>query len=551
MGENRVSRLEQGQTKFKTVPIAVTPEGFWCCPSPTVFHKTIKTQQNPILNKPKSSLPAQTTLVEKKQTPVTTEKKPSSNSTSSRADSLTPEQRTHSLDEPVLNPPLTNEKQPRSKPENAPPRKVSIEFGEAKTSDLKVILLGKQGLAVKLSVHRSVLVENSDFFARKISGQQPIFPCLEIDNCEDVEIYVETIGLMYCKELKQRLIKQSVSRVLRILKAGEQLGFTRCVQSCLEYLEAVPWVGEDEEDKVVSLVSHLEGEGIKVKPVLKRVSPDISSNPPNDTFSHILELVLKSKDEKARREMKSIVLKLLRENNNNNNLPSTSSTSSDSCSETIYSSCRISLDSLLSFFRQADQEVEKIKSLEKPIALEADNLLWLLDILLDRQAADEFAVIWVSQQELASIHKKLPVVSRRHISVITARLFVGIGRGEILPNKETRYLLIKIWLEALIEDYRWLQHGCGPFDRKVVEEGIGRTILTLPLEDQRSVLISWLGSFLRAGDDCPNLRGAFEVWWRRTFVRPFGAAGEMGIFRQGDIPVGSGVGGVEGVLDCD
>ena len=97
------------------------------------------------------------------------------------------------------------------------PSKVSIEFGEPGTSDLKVVLLGKQ-FAVRLSVHKNVLVENSSFFTEKLFEQQCGLPCLEIEDCEDAEIYVETLGLMYCKELKQRLIKQNVSRVLRILK---------------------------------------------------------------------------------------------------------------------------------------------------------------------------------------------------------------------------------------------------------------------------------------------------------------------------------------------
>ncbi|KAH6826839.1 BTB/POZ domain protein [Perilla frutescens var. hirtella] len=525
MAEIRLPRLEQGQTKIRSVPIAVTPEGFWCCPSPTVFQKTVKTP-NP-LNKPKTSHPNQTASVQKKQTSVNEKK---SSSVSSRASVVTDEQKTQGSDAAVANAPLTNEKPPRPRPENAP-RKVTIEFGEPGTSDLKVILLGKQGVAVKLSVHRSILVEHSSFFAGRISEQQLVFPCLEIDNCEDVEIYVETIGLMYCRELKQRLIKQSVSRVLRILKVSEQLGFTSCIQYCLEYLEAVPWVGEEEEEKVVSSILRLEGEGIGVKPVLKRVSPEILT-PPKDTLSHILELVLKSKEEKGRREMKSVVLKLLRENNS---LPS-SSGSSDLCNETLYSSCRSSLDSLSSLFKQAaepdfpDRPVDSREPVVKSIALEADNLLWLLDILADRQAADEFAIIWVDQQELASLHTGLPTVSRHHVSMITARLFVGIGRGELLPSKDTRHLLLKTWLQPLINDYSWLQHGCRSFDRKVVEEGIGRTILTLPLEDQQSILLSWLGIFLKGGDNCPNLQRAFEVWWRRTFIRPYGES--AGILQQ-------------------
>lgn len=306
-----------------------------------------------------------------------------------------------------------------------------------------------------------------------------------------------------------------------VLQVAELLGFNSCMKSCLEYLEAVPWVGEEEE-KVVSSVLRLQGEGIGVTPVLKRVSSDISK-PHRDTLSQIIDLVLKSNEERGRREMKSIVLKLLRENNS---LPSYAG-SGDICNEALYSSCKSCLNLLLSSFRRAaepgfaDKPLDSKEPVVKQIVLEADNLSWLVEILADRQAADEFAQLWAGHQELAALHSRLPIVSRYHVSCITAKLFVGIGRSEILPSKDTRQLLLQTWLEPLISDYSWLQNGCRSFDRKVVEEGIGRTILTLPLEEQQSILLSWLGSFLKAGDKCPNLQRAFEVWWRRTFIRPY------------------------------
>lgn len=303
------------------------------------------------------------------------------------------------------------------------------------------------------------------------------------------------------------------------MQVAEQLSFSLCIKSCLEYLEAVPWVGEEEEEKVVSSVLQLQSEGIGVTPVLKRVSSEVS-NPPRDTLTHILDLVLKSNEERGRREMKTIVLKLLRENNN--------ASSGDICHETLYASCRSCLNSLLSKFRQATEpesaEKSDNKDPAKQISLEADNLSWLLEILADRQAADDFALIWASQFELAALHAKMPIMTRYHVSCITARLFVGIGRSELLPPKDTRQLLLQTWLQPLINDYSWLQHGSKSFDRKVVEEGIGRTILTLPLEDQQSIMLSWLGSFLKSGDSCPNLQRAFEVWWRRTFIRPYSDA---------------------------
>lgn len=523
MAENRYRKGEQ--TKIRNVPIAVTPEGFWCCPSPVGFQKVLKNQA--LQNKSKPSLspphpPAPNAPSHKKQTP-STEKKPTKNPPKPVASDDSKSTSNGAPDQSEM--PVSGERTPRNNM-GSYPRKVSIEFGEPGTSDLKVVLFGKHEFSVKLDVHKDVIAENSSFFAEKLSEVESDVPCLRIDECEDVDIYVETIGLMYCKDMKQRLIKQSVQRVLRMLKVAEAIGFSSCIQSCLDYLEAAPWVGEDEEEKVVSSVLRLQVEGVGVNPVLKRVSSNIP-NPPKDTLSHIVDLVLRSNEERGRREMKSIVLKLLREKNCST---SDRDKSPDICYEMIYSSCRSCLDSLLGHFRWATEpEIngrpidDSKEPIAKQIALEADNLAWLLEILSERRVADEFAVMWATQNELAGLHQRLTTMVRYHVSCITSRLFVGIGRGEMLPSKETRQMLLETWLEPLINDYSWLNHGCRSFDRKVVEEGIGRTILTLPLDDQQSILLSWMGKFLKAGDNnCPNLQTAFEVWWRRTFIRPYG-----------------------------
>ncbi|KAJ0457599.1 putative BTB/POZ domain-containing protein [Helianthus annuus] len=199
--------------------------------------------------------------------------------------------------------------------------------------------------------------------------------------------------------------------------------------------------------------------------------------PATDTISHVLRLVLHSNEEKGRQEMKSIVLKLLKGDNNNSNPNTSSLTSVDLCNDTIYSLCRTCLGSLLVLFRQLAQP-EVTQQVVKQMVLEADNMLWLLDILADRQAADEYALMWANQQELTGLHLRVSIVNRHYISCITAG-----------------YLL-------------------------VVDEGIGRTVLTFPLEDQQIIMLGWLSSFLKAGDNCPNLQKAFEVRWRRTFVRP-------------------------------
>ncbi|CAN6303393.1 unnamed protein product [Urochloa humidicola] len=505
--------LDARTTKIRNVPIAVTPEGFWCCPSQAVLQKTAKNQNLQAKSKGGASpLASKASSIQRAPT-ISSERRTHSTPTRSKINSEEHKCLSGSGENAMTNPPKAASERPQKQ------HKISVGFGQLEMTDLKVVLYGKDGVAVKMSVHKNILAENSTFFADKLSRQSPV-PSIEVTDCEDVEIYVETVGLMYCSDVKQRLIKQTVPRVLRILKVAELLGFRACIISCLDYLEAVPWVGEEEEN-VVSSIRNLQSENYGVSPVLKRVASDLMT-PPNDTFSHIIELVLRSNEDRGRREMKSLVQKLLKENST-----TCTSGSSDLCAETLYRSCQNCLESLLTLFQQATDSdfAEQPLNIKEPvfrqIAFQADNLLWLAEILADRNAADEFAVMWASQRDLAGLHSKLPVKSRHLVSCVTARLFVAIGKGEMLPSKDTRRLLLDIWLQPLMDDYNWLQHGCRSFDRKVVEEGIGRTILTLPLEDQQTILLSWLGSFLKVGDSCPNLQKAFEVWWRRTFIRPY------------------------------
>lgn len=221
MAEIKIGKVQQqGQTKIRNVPVAVTPEGFWCCPSPVAFQKTLKSHNSLNKHKQQSSSPPPPPLQpHPKPKQTTTEKKPSSTTIRSVIASDENQQNLANSDavHSIAVPATVQERTQRQKVETLP-RKVAIEFGEPGSSDAKVILVGKQGFCVKLSVHKKVLVDHSSFFTNKLAEKDSVFACLEIESCEDAEIYVETIGLMYCKDMKQRLMKQNVSRVLRVLK---------------------------------------------------------------------------------------------------------------------------------------------------------------------------------------------------------------------------------------------------------------------------------------------------------------------------------------------
>lgn len=210
-------RVSKGETKIRTVPIAVTPEGLWCCPSPVVFQKNLKTHTHVNKSKPPSSPPPSASVCKKQ--PPSHDKKSSQN-----PPKMTPsddQKSANNNDSPASIMAIADERSTRSKVENLP-KKVSLEFGESGTSDMKVVLIGKHGFSVKLNVHKSVLGGKSSFFAEKLGEQESDVASLKIFDCDDVDIYVETVGLMYSKDMKQRLLKQSVERVLRILKVPQK-----------------------------------------------------------------------------------------------------------------------------------------------------------------------------------------------------------------------------------------------------------------------------------------------------------------------------------------
>ncbi|ONK72961.1 uncharacterized protein A4U43_C04F25420 [Asparagus officinalis] len=166
------------------------------------------------------------------------------------------------------------------------------QFNDLDSSDVRLTLSSKDGLVFSLNVHRQILVAHSRFFAGKLSDrwskQQRSLPHLvEISDCDDVEVYIETLRLMYCRDLRRRLMREDVSKI-----------------------------------------------------------------------------------------------------------------------------------------------------------------------------ADEFLRTWAAQTELSSMHAKIPAMYRYEVSRVTARLLVGIGKGQILVSKEVRCLLLRTWLEAFYEDFGWMRRAC-------------------------------------------------------------------------------------------
>ncbi|KAK6142210.1 hypothetical protein DH2020_000007 [Rehmannia glutinosa] len=375
------------------------------------------------------------------------------------------------------------------------------EAGEGETASYRV----------SMDVHRRVLAARSRFFAEKLrrSGTHSV----EILECDDVAVYVEAVVLMYCDELKSKLLGMEVPKILTLLKISSAIMFDDGIRACLEYLEAVPW-SEEEEESVVLHLNELHLDGSRTETLLQRVISDPSTSSRADEIFLKLSLgVLQAKDDKSRREMKTLIFRLLREDHDIN-----------ISRDTLYQLCHRCLSSLILCLSGAtclDESRQDRGTLMAEIAREADNTQWIVGILIDRKMGDEFVQLWADQKELAVLHSKIPRMYRHEISKITAQLCIYIGKGQVLVPKNTRFALLSTWLEALYDDFGWMRMAGKSVDRKLIEEGLSRMILTLPLPQQQSILVNWFDRFLNRGDDCPNIQRAFEIWWRRAFVKQY------------------------------
>lgn len=88
------------------------------------------------------------------------------------------------------------------------------------SGDVRLTVVGRDGHKVIIDVHRTVLVEKSRYFAQKLCQRKErgVSHTIEISECDDVGDYVETVVLMYCDDLKKRLIGEDVKKVLALLK---------------------------------------------------------------------------------------------------------------------------------------------------------------------------------------------------------------------------------------------------------------------------------------------------------------------------------------------
>lgn len=165
----------------------------------------------------------------------------------------------------------------------------------------------------------------------------------------------------------------------------------------------------------------------------------------------------------------------------------------------------------LAFFEEASGSNScsklKEKDLNKPlierISNQVDNINWLLEILLDRQMAEEFVNIWASQVDLLQMHEKASPMVRYELSRVSSMLFIALGTRKLHCRTEVRLGLLEAWFGPMLLDFGWLQRCRKGLDMRGLEEAMGQALLTLPLKQQYALFMEWFRCFFEEWDRMP------------------------------------------------
>ncbi|XP_072978397.1 BTB/POZ domain-containing protein At2g13690-like [Typha angustifolia] len=389
-----------------------------------------------------------------------------------------------------------------------------------KVADLRVRLKGNDGSCLVLEMDWDVLCENSSVFA----GMVDVVDCREIEvvGLEDFDAFKDAIELMCEKDEMRWLMAAGVARAIKILEVCFLIMFDRGVTACLKYIEAVPW-NESEEEKLKSLFVRCNFDETVSKDVLARLDPQ-GLTFSSDLTIELIRSVTNGTKANARKQLQSLVYSIL----------SRSSVYQKDIAglnkESIYDICHFSLNCLVEFFEEASDPVPadqtaafegKVPLVER-ISQQVENLNWMLEVLIDQQMAEDFVHMWADQKELVRMHERASPMVRYELSRITAAVFTSMGRGRLHCRGDKRFNIFQAWFRPMLMDFSWLRICSKGLDIRMLEESLGQSLLTLTLKQQESLFMEWFQFFSKKGKECPNLSKAFQVWWRRSFVRTVG-----------------------------
>ncbi|CAL1409279.1 unnamed protein product [Linum trigynum] len=419
--------------------------------------------------------------------------------------------------------------------------------GSGDSFDVRLNLRGRRGGTMVLEMSSEVLMANSEVLGELVAeyrkglhkvnrsnsngnggGSRSMKVCrIEVPDVENLGVFRDTIELMFEDDITSKLLKRGAYRAISILEVSADLKFSRGALSCLNYLAAVPWT-EEEEEKLRLLMNIHKFDEAATRDIVDRLYVQESSEDSQWSLTkQLLWSITSCADPFARNELKALVKGLVSKSSvYDKQHPGLNKAD-------VYVICQSCLDSLACLFDEASSSVQpktdtilakkKTSAATRPvverISMQVDNINWLLEILLEWQMAEEFVDMWGNQEELEKLHEGASPLFRYELSRVSASLFIAMGTRRLHCQFESRSKLFQTWFRPMLHNFGWIQRCKKGLDLKVLEEAIGQSLLTLPLAMQHELFMEWFSYFSKHGNECINLGKAFQVWWRRSFLR--------------------------------
>ncbi|KAM7465938.1 hypothetical protein LguiB_013500 [Lonicera macranthoides] len=450
--------------------------------------------------------------------------------------------------------------------------------GDRSTSDVVVRLRTHNGRDDWMYCHSQILIDNSKYFADRLSDNWPTCQILDSRNCvevycdeSDFDYHVTVLRLFYVNITKCPLSEMwnGVKNALCILRVAVELGCPQIVTACVSYMESVPWE-EAEEEEILKVIP---GMGIQAEPILNRLQPVnpmtivkifistvrfATSSPPlpmtdlktsaQEQLEYMLteddDAPLLTADNEIKIEVRECVKKLLARFNN-------------------------LIDTLLCGSEESDFNEGVIRSFHSYLG----DLLWACQILAKLETMREVVNGWIEESEkMVKVVEKMSekgemVDTSLKVVEVTAKVLEAIGDGTVILPTVERLHMVKVWLpfvrclKALIDcsttndDDDDDEEEEGPLNKmegevwQTLESAFVSIILTLPSLDQAEILTSWLrDEHIRY----PDLTEAFEVWCYRSKVanKRLALLGQSG-HGYGVLKMGSSIPGNFVLFLCD
>ncbi|KAL7609559.1 hypothetical protein Lser_V15G10063 [Lactuca serriola] len=406
-------------------------------------------------------------------------------------------------------------------------KQFSFGLNDINTSDVTIRLRNTKGRPEVFHLHSSILKDKSKYFADTLSdpncGDSIDIYCLD----SNYEHHVDLLKRLYLP--KDSLLESwnSVHSALGVLELATEFNCHEIIESCVQYLEAVPWE-DKEEELILKVVPKL---GPLAMPILARVDPVDFSSTKNVFLSAIrfatsivspsapfgdelktsaqeqLEYMLGDDDEEiplviADEEVKSESTKGLMN---------------------ISSSFEKELSCLLS---ETEYEVT-----EKKVMQSLSDLGWICNILSKMDLMKEFVDQWIdlSDRVIGVMEDKILKNGmwdlKLKIIELTGKVLDAVGYGNVIMPAVRRVELVKTWL-PYIRKMKPVLDSIGDnesgFPYKMdddlcqsIEGAIVALLSALPSNDQADILADWM-SGEQEQVRYPDLSEAFEIWCYRT-----------------------------------